>query len=166
VIVIINIILSSQKATPGKEARIINGERASNTPFHVHVTYLDNLSFGFFGGGVLISDQHVLTVASNIHGFVQWRLGFGSITHVALESRVSTNAIQHPAYNPVTRLNDVGIIVLPAQILLTGKVGKFLQNFTEFVHEFFKFTKCFYLFRTTRFIESETIKCITTKVVF
>jgi hypothetical protein len=121
---------SSQKATPSSESRIINGERAANTPFHVHILYLNNAvpPAGFFGGGVLISNQHVLTVATNIVGFSQWRLSFGSTTHAAAETQTSTLAIAHPSFIVTGRMYDIGVITIPVRILFTRKVVQFFNE--------------------------------------
>jgi hypothetical protein len=77
---------------------------------------------GFFGGGVLISNQHVLTVASNIVGFFQWRLSFGSTTHIAAETQTSTVAVSHPLFSATTRMFDIGVVTIPVRILFTRNV--------------------------------------------
>jgi hypothetical protein len=46
---------------------MINSEGSENQPYYAYVTFA-NLQTSFFGGGALISFQHVLTCAANVRG--------------------------------------------------------------------------------------------------
>lgn len=50
------------------ESRIVNGDRTNDAPFNVFIDYLNAQGQGFFGGGSLISDRHILTAANLIVG--------------------------------------------------------------------------------------------------
>jgi secreted trypsin-like serine protease len=47
---------------------VINGVRAPIAPYYVMVNYFNNEGLGFFGGGALISNRHILTAATNVQG--------------------------------------------------------------------------------------------------
>ena len=54
-----------------RDSKIINGSPAPITPYHVHVGFRQiEDGGGFFGGGTLISANHVLTAAQCIAGWV------------------------------------------------------------------------------------------------
>lgn len=74
---------------------------------------------GIGGGGSLISSLHVLTTGNLIHGYVEWRCRLGS--HILPQTRLltSTNAITHPNFVQSPRQNDIGIITLPANSILS-----------------------------------------------
>ncbi|XP_052872690.1 collagenase-like [Anopheles cruzii] len=104
--------------------KIVNGFNAPNTPYNVYVLYLNSVNSGFFGGGSLISDRHVLTAAQNIQGFVRWELGLGSVFFSQLIMQVSTQATAHPSFNSQTRANDIGFIVLPNPVVFTANIAR------------------------------------------
>ncbi|XP_052873294.1 collagenase-like [Anopheles cruzii] len=106
-----------------RNPRIVNGSYAPTTPYNVYVLYLNSGNAGFFGGGSLISDRHVLTAAQNIQGFVRWEMGLGSTVFSQLSTMVSTQAIPHPSFNSVNRANDIGIIILPSPVAFTATVS-------------------------------------------
>lgn len=45
---------------------LINGVRAPLAPYFAHVNYFNQAGLGFFGGGALISNRHVITAATNV----------------------------------------------------------------------------------------------------
>jgi hypothetical protein len=47
---------------------IINGVRAPVAPYYVYIEYFNAANLGFFGGGALISNRHILTTATNVVG--------------------------------------------------------------------------------------------------
>lgn len=47
---------------------IINGERVPQAPYYVLIEYFNAQGLGFFGGGALISNRHILTAATNVQG--------------------------------------------------------------------------------------------------
>lgn len=47
---------------------IINGVRSPLAPYFALVRYFNAAGLGFFGGGALISNRHVLTAATNVVG--------------------------------------------------------------------------------------------------
>lgn len=74
---------------------------------------------GFAGGGTLISSVHVLTAGNLIHNFVEWRCRIGSQFLIQTRQIVSVVAIAHPNYAPNPRNNDIGIITLPMNSILS-----------------------------------------------
>uniref|UniRef100_A0A182IL60 Peptidase S1 domain-containing protein n=1 Tax=Anopheles atroparvus TaxID=41427 RepID=A0A182IL60_ANOAO len=107
---------------PDRNPRIVNGQNAGNTPFNAYVLYLNSANSGFFGGGSLISDRHILTAAQNIAGFVRWEVGLGSSVFGQLITQVSTQAIAHPSFNMANRANDIGFIILPSPVVFTALI--------------------------------------------
>lgn len=71
--------------------------------------------------GVLVSRQHVLTAAVNVHNYNRWDLGFGSETKRNLLSIKSFNAYVHEQFNDTTDDNNVGLIVMPEPIEISGE---------------------------------------------
>lgn len=47
---------------------VINGGRVPLTPYYVLVEYFNAQALGFFGGGALITNRHILTAATNVQG--------------------------------------------------------------------------------------------------
>lgn len=47
---------------------IINGQRAPVAPYYAFINYINAANLGFFGGGALISNRHVVTAATNVQG--------------------------------------------------------------------------------------------------
>lgn len=47
---------------------IINGQRAPVAPYYAYINYINQANLGFFGGGALISNRHVITAATNVQG--------------------------------------------------------------------------------------------------
>ncbi|XP_049292729.1 collagenase-like isoform X2 [Anopheles funestus] len=115
--------VSALEIQPDRSPRIVNGLNAPNTPFNVYVLYLNSGNSGFYGGGSLISDRHVLTAAQNIAGFVRWEVGLGSTVFGQLNMQVSTQAVAHPSFNMANRANDVGFIVLPQPVTFTALIS-------------------------------------------
>jgi secreted trypsin-like serine protease len=46
---------------------IINGARSTVAPYFAFIQYFNVQGLGFFGGGALISNRHILTAATNVH---------------------------------------------------------------------------------------------------
>ncbi|EAT38416.1 AAEL009682-PA [Aedes aegypti] len=115
-------VLGAQ-AAPDRSPRIINGHVSPHQPYNAYVLYLNTQNAGFFGGGTIISDRHILTSAQNIVGFVQWDIGIGSNIFVQLSMIRAVTAISHPNYNAANRLNDIGIITLPNPLVFTSTVS-------------------------------------------
>lgn len=47
---------------------IIGGTRSPLAPYFAFVQYFNQAGLGFFGGGALISNRHVVTAATNVLG--------------------------------------------------------------------------------------------------
>lgn len=45
---------------------IINGVRAPIAPYFAFINYFNAENLGFFGGGALVSNRHILTSAVNV----------------------------------------------------------------------------------------------------
>lgn len=101
---------------------IANGTATQNVPYNAQIIYLNAQGAGFFGGGSLISSQHVLTVAHIIVGFTTWRVGLGSNNLNQIQRWNSTTAVSHPSYDANTRNNDIGFITLPTPIQFTANI--------------------------------------------
>lgn len=74
---------------------------------------------GIAGGGTLISSVHIITAGNLIHNYVEWRCRLGSQLLIQTRQIVSIVAITHPDYAPNPRQNDIGIITLPANSILS-----------------------------------------------
>lgn len=61
-------ILGIAKAQIEVSPFIINGGRVPLSPYYVLVEYFNAQALGFFGGGTLISNRHILTAATNVQG--------------------------------------------------------------------------------------------------
>ncbi|GAB0095613.1 vitamin K-dependent protein C [Sergentomyia squamirostris] len=109
-------------APKSPESFVINGLNATLTPHHALVEFFNAAGLGFFGGGSIITSQHILTSAQNVHGFVRWRVGYGTYRRLELTWVESTNGLTYPQYNPVNRNNDIAIITLPSHIVFSGRV--------------------------------------------
>lgn len=48
---------------------IINGVRSAPAPYIAFIQYFNQQTHGFFGGGALISNNRVLTSATNVHKY-------------------------------------------------------------------------------------------------
>uniref|UniRef100_A0A1B0CZM3 Uncharacterized protein n=1 Tax=Phlebotomus papatasi TaxID=29031 RepID=A0A1B0CZM3_PHLPP len=48
---------------------VINGLNATVTPHHVIVEFFNAANLGFFGGGSIITSNHILTSAQNVHTY-------------------------------------------------------------------------------------------------
>lgn len=46
---------------------VIHGTRSPTAPYFVFVEYFNAQGYGFFGGGALISNRHIVTAATNVH---------------------------------------------------------------------------------------------------
>ncbi|XP_055626873.1 chymotrypsin-like [Toxorhynchites rutilus septentrionalis] len=115
------LVLGAQ-AQPQRAPKIINGHSATHQPYNAFIMYLNAQNAGFFGGGSLISDRHVLTAAINIFGYQRWNVGLGSNIFTQLATITSTQAIAHPNFNPTNRANDIGVIMLPSSVVFTTYV--------------------------------------------
>ncbi|XP_065095016.1 collagenase-like [Ochlerotatus camptorhynchus] len=115
-------VLGAQ-AAPDRNPRIINGQSAPHQPYNAYVLYLNAQNAGFFGGGSIISDRHILTAAQNIQGFIRWDVGLGSNIFTQLNTITSNIAVSHPQFNSANRANDIGIITLPASLVFTSTVS-------------------------------------------
>ncbi|KAJ6635199.1 Collagenase [Pseudolycoriella hygida] len=101
---------------------IINGYSAPQSPHNVHVFSMIDANLGIGGGGSLISSLHILTAGNLIHNFIEWRCRFGSQLLLQTRQVISHTALAHPEYTPNPRQNDIGIITLPANIILSFSV--------------------------------------------
>uniref|UniRef100_A0A182P608 Peptidase S1 domain-containing protein n=1 Tax=Anopheles epiroticus TaxID=199890 RepID=A0A182P608_9DIPT len=116
-------VSAQDQTASNRNPRIINGQNAGNTPYNAYVLYLNSANSGFFGGGSLISDRHVLTAAQNIAGFVRWEVGLGSTVFGQLNRQTSTQAVAHPSFNMANRANDIGFIVLSQPVVFTALIS-------------------------------------------
>ncbi|KAG5673364.1 hypothetical protein PVAND_003421 [Polypedilum vanderplanki] len=108
---------------------MINSEISETQPYYAYVTFA-SLQTSFYGGGALISFQHVLTCAANIRGFNMWRIGVGSNSRRMQRTFTTTRAVVHPDYNEDLqnhiRTNDIGIIILLSPIERSNNVAPIL----------------------------------------
>ncbi|XP_019561140.2 brachyurin-like [Aedes albopictus] len=111
------------QAAPDRTSRIINGQIANNQPSNAYILYTRADTFGYFGGGTIISDRHILTAALNIVGFVRWDVGVGSNIFTQLGTVTSYTAQAHPSYNSANRANDIGVITLPVSLVISANVA-------------------------------------------
>lgn len=67
------LVVFSVRASPSGDVEeitpyVINGVRTAAAPYFVFVQYTTAQGLGFFGGGALISNRHIVTAATNVHG--------------------------------------------------------------------------------------------------
>lgn len=60
---------------------VINGVRSPVAPYFAFIQYYNVQGLEFFGGGALISNRHILTAASNVHGYDKKQLFVNFATH-------------------------------------------------------------------------------------
>ncbi|XP_037049790.1 transmembrane protease serine 11G-like [Bradysia coprophila] len=101
---------------------IINGYSAPQSPHHVYIFSMLETNVGIAGGGTLISSIHVLTAGNLVHNFVEWRCRLGSQLFIQTRQIVSVVGLAHPNYTPQPRNNDIGIVTLPANSILSFSV--------------------------------------------
>ncbi|XP_062548985.1 chymotrypsin-like protease CTRL-1 [Armigeres subalbatus] len=111
------------RAAPDRTPRIINGQTAAHQPYNAYIVYTRADGYGYFGGGTIISDRHILTAALNILGFIRWDVGVGSNILSQLGTVTSNTATSHPSFNSATRANDIGVITLPVSLVITSSVA-------------------------------------------
>ncbi|KXJ73174.1 hypothetical protein RP20_CCG016336 [Aedes albopictus] len=116
------VLVFDVQAQPNQTPRADNGYLAPHVSYNAYILYMNQQSAGFFGGGTIISDRHILTAAKNIVEFTRWDVGVGSNVFVHLSTITSNQATAHPEYNPVTSANDIGIIFLPVSLEFTTNV--------------------------------------------
>ncbi|CAD7087582.1 unnamed protein product [Hermetia illucens] len=87
-------------------------------PHHVDLLIRDGKQSSFPGSGVIVSLKHVLTVAINIKGFVEWEVTHGN-QEFGRETLLSKNAFAHPNFDFSTMKHNLGIIVLPKSLKVT-----------------------------------------------
>ncbi|XP_062560565.1 chymotrypsin-like [Armigeres subalbatus] len=111
------------QAAPDRTSRIINGRVVPHKPYNVFIMFLNDNNSGFFGGGTIISNLHILTAAANIVGFTSWTVRYGSNIFSQLNEIVSTTATPHPEFDSNNRLNDIGVITLPQSLTFHATVS-------------------------------------------
>jgi len=117
---------------------MFNSELMVNMPYYAYITFM-NTQLEFYGGGSLISTNHVLTCGANIHTFTQWRLGLGSNRRTTHRIFTTNRAVVHPNYAEANnmRVNDVGLIIFSQPIDLSVNIFPiFLPSVTSPSHLF------------------------------
>lgn len=89
-------------------------------PYYVHLWVYDPFMFKWPGSGVLVTQRHVLTAAINILNYNRWDLGFGGERQNSLQVITSFNGFVHENFNDTTDDNNLGLIVMPEPIKITG----------------------------------------------
>lgn len=107
-LLVTSLLLSSVLCSPS--GRIINGQDTEFAPYVAMVSGY-NAFYGTFGGGSFISLSHVLTAGNLIYDMDWWYVDYGSNVLGNLPYESAT-AILHPAYDPETYANDIGILIL------------------------------------------------------
>lgn len=103
---------------------ITNGRRSQRAPHHAYISYTASDGSGYYGGGSLISNLHVVTAAHIISTFVRWNVGLGSGEFSELRFHSTDKAFLHPNYNQrSSRDNDIGIILLTSTVIFSGSLS-------------------------------------------
>ncbi|XP_058814353.1 brachyurin-like [Topomyia yanbarensis] len=124
-VVVLGAILGVKSHELDASPFVINGQIADYVPHNAYILFMTDQLAGFFGGGSLISDRHILTAAQNIKGYSIWDVGLGGDSVFGNQKFYrSVNALTHPQFNATTRDNDVGIIFLPFPIDISGPAIK------------------------------------------
>ncbi|XP_053683488.1 collagenase-like [Sabethes cyaneus] len=108
---------------PDRTPYIINGHPAPHQPYNAYVQYLNAQNAGYFGGGSIISDRHILTAAHIINGFVRWDIGLGSNAFTQLSILTTNMAAAHPDFNVNTLDNDIGILTLAHPLIFSSAIA-------------------------------------------
>jgi len=98
------------------DGRVVNGTPIEYKPYHAYVeAHGLNVTTG---SGTFITRRHVVTSASMIRGYVQWIIGYGSVTFTNLTRLTSNVALMHNnvQFNFWPNRNDIGLILLPNDI--------------------------------------------------
>jgi len=98
---------------------IINGYSAPQSPSNVYIFSMIDSNVGIGGGGTLISSLHVITTGNLVANYVEWRCRLGSQILFQTRQIVSTVALAHPNFSANPRQNDIGIITLPTNSILS-----------------------------------------------
>ncbi|KAL7021003.1 hypothetical protein ACKWTF_011713 [Chironomus riparius] len=108
---------------------MINSEVSEHQPYYAYVEFANAQGSGY-GGGVLISFQHVLTCAANIQGFQNWRIGLGSNSRRLHRLFLAARAIAHPNYQMQNnmRVFDIGIIFMNAPVEMTSNIAPIFMS--------------------------------------
>lgn len=100
---------------------ITNGGASQRAPHHAYILYTATDGSGYYGGGSLISNVHVLTAAHIISGFVRWNVGLGSGQYQSQRFQTTDKSILHPNYNQQgPRDTDIGMLLLPNAVTFSG----------------------------------------------
>lgn len=107
--------------------RIVNGFLATQGQFPYTVLVITTVPFGHdFCGGVLISNQWVLTAAHCAVSVTQFEVLLG--VHKIYENEIARiidmtkTAVIHDEYNPKTHANDLALIKLSKNVEFTDKI--------------------------------------------
>lgn len=96
--------------------RIFGGSNSPAAPYHAYIEYKNSAGEGFYGGGSLVKANTVLTAAHIIHEMATWDIGLGATTIAALEKQKALSGHKHDEYDPSTRANDIGYLILTTPI--------------------------------------------------
>lgn len=86
----------------------------------------DQYMFEWPASGVLVTRHHVLTAAVNVRNYNRWDLGFGSETRRKLLIITSSEAYTHELFNDTTDDNNIGMVVMPKPIKISGKFRQYM----------------------------------------
>lgn len=110
---------------------IVNGQNAPQgiAPYHAHILIRENTQSQQtrVGSGVLISNLHVLTTATNVRNFQWWNVGLGNIMRQLLEWRETNQALAHPQFNPSTLENNIALLLLPHAVVSSPAIAPVLM---------------------------------------
>ncbi len=104
-------------AKPVSITRIVGGESASAATWNWAVSI--SINDRYLCGGSIISSSWILTAAHCVNGYIasQIKIYAGSILlRTGTQSRVSSQIIMHPFYEPVTYVNDIALLRLSSPL--------------------------------------------------
>ncbi|KAJ3656419.1 hypothetical protein Zmor_015499 [Zophobas morio] len=114
-----------------KAPRIIGGQaaRAGQFPFSAAI-YTTTEDGRYFCGGALISNQWILTSGQCVSGAVSFTIHLGSNSLEEADPNRITVATsefeQHPEFDPITLINDVGLIKLRQPVMYNDYIQRVL----------------------------------------
>ncbi|KAJ6647735.1 Chymotrypsin BII, partial [Pseudolycoriella hygida] len=113
-LVFLSLLVSGYQAAPHAIVpHVINGSPQIVQHATAIFASLSESNLGYFGGGSIISDRHVITGANVVFGAVSVLIGYGGTTFATLTRVTSPNFFIHSAFNRTTLDNDIAIVVIP-----------------------------------------------------
>ncbi|SHE66870.1 serine protease [Pedobacter caeni] len=122
---------NQQEKKVNDKTSIIGGEPINilNAPYQAAFFVHKGISFGFQGGGVILSENWILTAAHVVsNGSQQLPLSLVNVRTGSTDANLGTNRtvdqiIRHPNYNPTTLENDIALVHLSSPMTFNASTA-------------------------------------------